>query len=52
MPAARHEVVVFDNAGVGRTSAVAAPASLSITAMTSQTWVPQMGDGLVGAFAG
>jgi pimeloyl-ACP methyl ester carboxylesterase len=34
--AARHEVVVFDNAGVGRTSAVSAPASLSITAMTSQ----------------
>jgi pimeloyl-ACP methyl ester carboxylesterase len=35
--AAHHEVVVFDNAGVGRTSAVAAPASLSITAMASQT---------------
>ncbi len=35
--AAHHEVVLFDNAGVGRTSAVAAPASLSITAMTSQT---------------
>jgi pimeloyl-ACP methyl ester carboxylesterase len=35
--AAHHEVVVFDNAGVGRTSAVAAPASLSVTAMTSQT---------------
>jgi pimeloyl-ACP methyl ester carboxylesterase len=35
--AAHHEVVVFDNAGVGRTSAVAAPGSLSITAMTSQT---------------
>jgi pimeloyl-ACP methyl ester carboxylesterase len=35
--AAHHEVVVFDNAGVGRTSAVAAPALLSITAMTSQT---------------
>ena len=34
--ATRHEVVVFDNAGVGRTSAVAAPASLSVTAMTSQ----------------
>jgi len=34
--AAHHEVVVFDNAGVGRTSAVAAPASLSVTAMTSQ----------------
>src|ERR1700722_1859221 len=35
--AAHHQVVVFDNAGVGRTSAVSAPASLSITAMTSQT---------------
>jgi pimeloyl-ACP methyl ester carboxylesterase len=35
--AAHHEVVVFDNAGIGRTSAVAAPASLSITAMTRQT---------------
>ena len=35
--AAHHEVVVFDNAGVGRTSAVSAPASLSITAMASQT---------------
>ena len=35
--AAHHEVVVFDNAGVGRTSAVAAPALLSITAMASQT---------------
>lgn len=35
--AARHEVVVFDNAGVGRTSAVAAPASLSVTAMADQT---------------
>jgi pimeloyl-ACP methyl ester carboxylesterase len=35
--AAHHEVVVFDNAGVGRTSAVPAPASLSITAMASQT---------------
>src|SRR5580692_3658120 len=35
--AAHHEVVVFDNAGVGRTSAVSAPGSLSITAMTSQT---------------
>ena len=34
--AAHHEVVVFDNAGVGRTSAVAAPASLSVTAMTGQ----------------
>jgi pimeloyl-ACP methyl ester carboxylesterase len=35
--AAHHEVVVFDNAGVGRTSVVSAPGSLSITAMTSQT---------------
>jgi len=35
--AAHHEVVVFDNAGVGRTSAVSAPASLSIPAMASQT---------------
>jgi len=35
--AARHEVVVFDNAGVGRTSAVPAPAPLSVTAMASQT---------------
>ena len=35
--AAHHKVVVFDNAGVGRTSAVAAPALLSITAMASQT---------------
>jgi pimeloyl-ACP methyl ester carboxylesterase len=35
--AAHHEVVVFDNAGVGRTSAVSAPTSLSITAMASQT---------------
>ena len=35
--AAHHEVVVFDNAGVGQTSAVSAPASLSVTAMTSQT---------------
>lgn len=35
--AAHHEVVVFDNAGIGRTSAVSAPASLSIPAMTSQT---------------
>jgi pimeloyl-ACP methyl ester carboxylesterase len=34
--AAHHEVVVFDNAGVGRTPAVAAPASLTVTAMTSQ----------------
>ncbi len=31
------EVVVFDNAGVGRTSAVSAPASLSVTDMASQT---------------
>jgi pimeloyl-ACP methyl ester carboxylesterase len=35
--AAHHEVVVFDNAGVGRTSAVSGPASLSIPAMASQT---------------
>jgi pimeloyl-ACP methyl ester carboxylesterase len=35
--AAHHKVVVFDNAGVGRTSAVSAPGSLSITAMASQT---------------
>ncbi len=35
--AVHHKVVVFDNAGVGRTSAVSAPASLSITAMASQT---------------
>ena len=35
--AAHHEVVVFDNAGVGRTSAVSTRASLSITAMASQT---------------
>jgi len=35
--AAHHTVVVFDNAGVGRTSAVSAPDSLSITAETSQT---------------
>ena len=34
--AAHHTVVVFDNAGIGRTSAVSAPASLSITAMASQ----------------
>ena len=35
--AAHHEVVVFDNAGVGRTSAVSAPAALSVTAMAGQT---------------
>ena len=35
--AAHHEVVVFDNAGVGRTSAVSAPALLSITTMAGQT---------------
>jgi pimeloyl-ACP methyl ester carboxylesterase len=35
--AAHHKVVVFDNAGVGRTSAVSGPASLSIAAMASQT---------------
>lgn len=35
--AAHHKVVVFDNAGVGRTSAVSASASLSITVMASQT---------------
>ena len=35
--AAHHTVVVFDNAGIGRTSAVSAPASLSIPAMASQT---------------
>ena len=35
--AAHHTVVVFDNAGVGRTAAVSAPGSLSITAMASQT---------------
>lgn len=35
--AAHHEVVVFDNAGVGRTTAVSAPDSLTITAMASQT---------------
>jgi pimeloyl-ACP methyl ester carboxylesterase len=34
--AAQHTVVVFDNAGVGRTSAVSAPGLLSITAMASQ----------------
>jgi pimeloyl-ACP methyl ester carboxylesterase len=35
--AAHHKVVVFDNAGIGPTSAVSAPASLSVTAMASQT---------------
>jgi pimeloyl-ACP methyl ester carboxylesterase len=35
--AAHHKVVVFDNAGVGRTAAVSAPDLLSITAMASQT---------------
>jgi len=35
--AAHHKVVVFDNAGVGRTSAVSAPDLLSVTAMASQT---------------
>ncbi len=35
--AAHHTVVVFDNAGIGRTSAVSAPTSLSIAAMASQT---------------
>ena len=35
--AARHEVVLFDNAGVGQTSAVPSPGSLSVTAMTTQT---------------
>src|ERR1700729_3470150 len=35
--AAHHKVVIFDNAGVGRTSAVSAPALLSVTAMASQT---------------
>jgi pimeloyl-ACP methyl ester carboxylesterase len=35
--AAHHEVVVFDNAGVGESSAVSAPGSLSVTAMASQT---------------
>jgi pimeloyl-ACP methyl ester carboxylesterase len=33
--AAQHEVVVFDNAGVGKTAAIASP--LSITAMAKQT---------------
>jgi pimeloyl-ACP methyl ester carboxylesterase len=35
--AAHYKVVVFDNAGVGRTSAVSAPAFLSIPAMAGQT---------------
>jgi pimeloyl-ACP methyl ester carboxylesterase len=35
--AAHHTVVVLDNAGVGRTAAVSAPALLSITAMACQT---------------
>ena len=35
--AAHHTVVVFDNAGIGPTSAVPVPASLSVPAMTSQT---------------
>jgi pimeloyl-ACP methyl ester carboxylesterase len=35
--AAHHTVVVFDNAGIGRTSAVSAPASLSVAAMAGQT---------------
>lgn len=35
--AAHHKVVVFDNAGIGRTSAVSAPALLSVAAMASQT---------------
>ena len=35
--AARHEVVVFDNAGVGQTAAVSALASLSVPAMAGQT---------------
>ncbi len=35
--AAHHTVVVFDNAGVGRTSPVSAPASQGITAMARQT---------------
>jgi len=35
--ATHHTVVVFDNAGNGRTSAVSAPDLLSITAMASQT---------------
>jgi pimeloyl-ACP methyl ester carboxylesterase len=35
--AAHHKIVIFDNAGIGRTSAVSAPDLLSITAMASQT---------------
>lgn len=35
--AAHHEVVVFDNAGVGRTTAVRGTAQLTIPAMASQT---------------
>jgi pimeloyl-ACP methyl ester carboxylesterase len=35
--AAHHTVVVFDNAGVGRTAAVSAPGLLSIPAMANQT---------------
>jgi pimeloyl-ACP methyl ester carboxylesterase len=35
--AAHHTVVLFDNAGIGRTSAVSAPASLSVIAMADQT---------------
>jgi len=35
--AAHHTVVVFDNAGIGRTTAVSVPASVSVPAMTSQT---------------
>jgi pimeloyl-ACP methyl ester carboxylesterase len=35
--AVHHRVVVFDNAGVGRTSPVSAPGSLSIPAMAGQT---------------
>jgi pimeloyl-ACP methyl ester carboxylesterase len=35
--AARHTVVVFDNAGVGRTAAVSAPGLLTVTAMAGQT---------------
>jgi pimeloyl-ACP methyl ester carboxylesterase len=35
--AAHHTVVVFDNAGVGRTAAVSAPGLLTIPAMANQT---------------